>query len=97
MKHRTAAALAATLLASGLLASAPAAHAGCLYGGGLSISRCDDPVQPDGTWQRCVETHRTTTDASGSSIFGRERTCRLMGPGQFPLGIAFGDPPTHID
>jgi hypothetical protein len=25
------------------------------------------------------------------------RTCQMMGPGQNPLGLAYGNPPTHID
>jgi hypothetical protein len=52
MKHYIFAGLAAVLVAGGLVGSAPPAIAGCLYGG-LSASRCDGPVQPDGTWQRC--------------------------------------------
>ena len=43
----------AVLLAGGLIASAPPASAGCQYGGPV-ISKCDGPVQPDGTWQRCI-------------------------------------------
>jgi hypothetical protein len=47
------ASLGAALMAGGLIAAAPPANAGCQYGG-LVISKCDGPVQPDGTWQRCV-------------------------------------------
>jgi hypothetical protein len=47
------ASLGAALVARGLIAAAPPANAGCQYGG-LVISKCDGPVQPDGTWQRCV-------------------------------------------
>jgi hypothetical protein len=46
---------AALLMAAGLIVSAPPASAGCWYGGPV-ISKCDGPVQPDGTWQRCVAT-----------------------------------------
>ncbi|WP_422265043.1 CDGP domain-containing protein, partial [Mycobacterium sp.] len=53
MKHYIFAGPAAVLVVGGLVGSAPPAIAGCLYGG-LSASRCDGPVQPDGTWQRCV-------------------------------------------
>jgi hypothetical protein len=92
MKHRTVGGLAALLMAGGLIASAPPASAGCQYGG-LVASKCDGPVQPDGTWQRCVV---TSTSHSGS-ISQWTPTCKLMGPDQFPLGLAFSDPPTHID
>lgn len=44
---------AALLLATQLITSAPPAGAGCVLGGGF-ISKCDGPVQPDGTWLRCV-------------------------------------------
>ena len=45
--------LAVALMVGGLITWAPPASAGCLYGGPV-ISKCDGPVQPDGTWQRCV-------------------------------------------
>ena len=54
MRHHLFAGLAAVLIAAGLVVAAPTASAGCLYDGGLSSSRCDGTVQPDGTWQRCV-------------------------------------------
>jgi hypothetical protein len=47
------ASLGAALMSGGLIAAAPPANAGCQYGGPV-ISKCDGPVQPDGTWQRCV-------------------------------------------
>jgi hypothetical protein len=53
MKHRIVGGLAALLMTGGLIALAPPASAGCQYGG-LVASKCDGPVQPDGTWQRCV-------------------------------------------
>jgi hypothetical protein len=53
MKHCMVGGLAAMLMAGWLIASAPPASAGCLYGGGVA-SRCDGAIQPDGTWQRCV-------------------------------------------
>jgi hypothetical protein len=53
MKHYIFAGLAAVLLAGELIGSAPPASAGCQYGG-IAVSKCDGPVQPDGTWQRCV-------------------------------------------
>ena len=42
--------LGAALMAGGLIAAAPPANAGCVYGGPV-LSKCDGPVQPDGTWQ----------------------------------------------
>ena len=54
MKQYLVAGLAAALITGGLVGSAPPASAGCLYGGWMAASRCDGPVQPDGTWQRCV-------------------------------------------
>src|SRR5271156_5308799 len=53
MKHYIFAGLAAVLIAGVLIGSAPQANAGCQYGG-IAVSRCDGPIQPDGTWQRCV-------------------------------------------
>ncbi|WP_445159647.1 CDGP domain-containing protein [Mycobacterium sp. Dal123C01] len=92
MKHRIVGGLAAVLMAGGLIVSAPAASAGCQYGG-LVASKCDGPVQPDGTWQRCVV---ITTSHSGPS-YQWTPDCKLMGPDQHPLGLAYADPPTHID
>jgi hypothetical protein len=45
--------MAGVLTAGALIASAPPASAACQFGG-IAISKCDGPVQPDGTWQRCV-------------------------------------------
>jgi hypothetical protein len=79
-------------MVAGLIAFAPPASAGCQYGG-LVVSKCDSAVQPDGTWQRCVV---TGTPNSGNSTSWMP-ICKLMGPDQHPFGIAFSDPPTHID
>ena len=98
MKQRSfagaAAALAAAVLFAAVLVTSPPANAGCLYGGGLSISRCDGPVQPDGTWQRCVT---FTAPSFNSGYRAPERHCDQMGPDLHPWGLAFNDPPTHID
>jgi hypothetical protein len=93
MRHHLFAGLAAVLIAAGLVVSAPTASAGCLYGG-LSASRCDGPVQPDGTWQRCVIWNSFGTDSGYRSP---DRRCDQMGPDLHPWGLAFNDPPTHID
>jgi hypothetical protein len=95
MKRCVVAGLAAVLVAAELIASAPSANAGCLYGGPV-LSKCDGPVQPDGTWQRCVAfTHWIPSGAS--SFLAPDRRCDLMGPGQNPGDLGFTDPPTHIN
>jgi hypothetical protein len=87
--------VAALSIAAGLIASAPPASAGCLYGGAF-ISKCDGPVQPDGTWQRCVGIARWVPSGLSSHLVPEKR-CDLMGPGQPAWDAAFADPPTHID
>ncbi|KWX68599.1 hypothetical protein [Mycobacterium sp. NAZ190054] len=95
MKRCVVGTLAALLMAAQLIASAPWASAGCLYGGGF-ISKCDEPVQPDGTWQRCVGVARWVPSGFSSHLVPEKR-CGLMGPGRFSPDPAFTDPPTHID
>ncbi|MDP7705536.1 hypothetical protein [Mycobacterium sp. TY815] len=95
MRHRIVAGLAAVLMAGGLIAAAPPASAGCQYGGGF-LSKCDGPIQPDGTWQRCVAVTRLVPNGASSYLVPDKR-CDVMGPGQNPGDVAFGDPPTHID
>jgi hypothetical protein len=86
--------LAAMLMTGGLIAAAPPAGAGCQYGGPV-LSKCDGPVQLDGTWQRCVVS--TYLMPSGASSFlVPDKRCDLLGPDQHPLG-AFTDPPAHIE
>lgn len=85
---------AALLMAAGLIAAAPPAGAGCLYGGAF-ISKCDGPVQPDGTWQRCVAVARWVPSGLSSHLVPDKR-CDLMGPNQPAWDIAFADPPTPI-
>jgi hypothetical protein len=87
--------VAVVLVAAGPLFSAPPARAGCQYGGPV-ISKCDGPVQPDGTWQRCVATPHLVYSGA-SSFLVPERACDVMGPDQHPGGLGFADPPTHID
>jgi len=77
------------LMAAQLIVSAPSASAGCWYGGNV-ISKCDGPIQPDGTWERCVATPQVVPRGA-SSYLVPVRTCNVMGPG------VLGDPPTHID
>ena len=50
MKHYIFAGLAAVLIAGELIGSAPEASAGG-QDGGIAVSRCDGPIQPDGTCQ----------------------------------------------
>jgi hypothetical protein len=89
MKLFIVAGLAAAVMAGGLIASAPAASAGCQYGG-LVVSKCDGPIQPDGTWRRCATIY-------SSSHSYNDVNCQTLGPDQHPWGLAFVDPPTHID
>lgn len=95
MKHCIVGGLAALLGVAGLITSAPSASAGCQYGGPV-ISKCDAPVQPDGTWQRCVAVARLIPSGF-SSYLVPEKHCDLMGPDLHSLDLAFADPPTHID
>lgn len=83
------------LMAAGLIAGAPPAGAGCQYGGGV-LSKCDGPVQPDGTWQRCVAVTRLIPNGA-SSYLVPDWHCDVMGPDQGPPDFSFADPPTHID
>ena len=89
----TFASAASGMALAGAVLAAPPANAGRQYGG-IAISKCDGPVQPDGTWQRCVEFFSTRGSGSGSF---NDRRCDLMGPDLHPWGLAFADPPTHID
>jgi hypothetical protein len=95
MKHHTFAGLAAGLVTGGLIGSAPPANAGCMYGGYGAHSRCDDPVQAHGTWQRCMDYNETS---GSSSVPWHRHRCFSMGPGQnSPLGLIFNLYPDHID
>ncbi|MEB3981843.1 hypothetical protein OQ968_11260 [Mycobacterium sp. 663a-19] len=95
MKRCIVGGLAAAVTAGGLIALAPPAGAGCQYGGAF-LSKCDGPIQPDGTWQRCVvSTHWVLNGMSSFQV--PERRCDPMGPNQSPGGPDFADPPTHID
>ena len=112
MKQYIAGGLAAALIAGWLIGSAPPASAGCQYGAGLVVSKCDGPVQPDGTWQRCVVFNEAYS-GSGLPYGTVTHHCDAMGPDLHPWGLAFNDtmspggpppgdpilgtPPTHID
>ncbi len=95
MKRGIVGGLAGLLAAAGLIASAPPASAGCVYGGPV-LSKCDGPVQPDGTWQRCVAVTRLIPNGA-SSYLVPDGHCDVMGPGRPPSDAGFADPPTHID
>ncbi|GFG63605.1 hypothetical protein MKUB_10950 [Mycobacterium kubicae] len=95
MKRCIVAAVAALLVAAGLIGSAPSASAGCQYGGPY-ISKCDGPVQPDGTWQRCVAVAQLIPRGA-SSFLAPEKHCDVLGPDQSPGDPALADPPMHID
>jgi hypothetical protein len=74
MKYYIFAGLAVVLIA-GVIGSAPQANAGCQYGG-IALSRCDGPIQPDGTWQRCVIFDSFSSDSAYRSP---SRRCDQMG------------------
>jgi hypothetical protein len=95
MKRCIIGASVALLTAAGLITSATPASAGCQYGGPV-ISKCDGPVQPDGTWQRCVAVPQVIPRGASSYLVPAKRY-DLMGPGQPAWDLAFADPPTHID
>ena len=95
MKRGIVGVMAALLMAAELIATAPPASAGCQYGGPF-ISKCDGPVQPDGTWQRCAAVAQLIPSGFSSYLVPVKR-CDLMGPDQHPGDLAFADPPTHID
>ena len=95
MKHCIVGGLAAVLMAGWLIAAAPPASAGCQYGGAV-MSKCDGPVQPDGTRQRCV-VFTNLVPSGASSYLVPDRRCDLIGPDQHPWGLAFAEPATQID
>lgn len=96
MKHFFVAGLAAVFMAGALLSSAPPANAGCQYGIPGILGKCDGPIQPDGTWQRCV-TYARLVPNGASSFLIPDKYCDVLGPDQSPSDQAFTDPPTHID
>ena len=86
---------AAFLLGAGVIALAPPASAGCLYGGPV-ISKCDSPIAPDGSWQRCIGV-ATWVNTGLSSHLTPVKQCDSMGVNQSRWDFAFADPPAHID
>jgi hypothetical protein len=60
------------------------------------ISKCDGPVQPDGTGQRCVAV-RQLSYSGASSFLVPERRGDVMRPDQHLGDLAFAQPPTHIN
>jgi hypothetical protein len=95
MKRCIVGGLAALLMAAQPIASAPSASAGCWYGGPV-LSKCDGPVQPDGTWQRCVATPQLIPRGASSYLVPVKR-CEVMGPDLHSWDLVIADPPTHID
>ncbi|WP_422743955.1 CDGP domain-containing protein [Mycobacterium sp. WMMD1722] len=100
MKRGIVAGSAVVLMAGGLsiagaLATAPTAGAGCLYGGDV-ISKCDGPVQPDGTWQRCAGVTQYVPSGFGSHLVP-VKICDLLGPGRQPADARLANPPAYIN
>lgn len=88
--------LAVLLITAGLTVSAPPASAGCQYGGAV-ISKCDGPIAPDGTWQRCVGVYNYVPNGFSSHLVPVKQ-CNQMGPGHdYAPWDSFADPLTHID
>ena len=94
MKRGIVGGLAAVLMAAGLITSAPEASAGC--NGPPITSKCDGPIQPAGTWQRCVAVPQLIYSGA-SSFLVPDKRCDVMGPDQRPGDLGFANPPTHID
>jgi hypothetical protein len=78
MKYYIFAGLAVALIA-GVIGSAPQANAGCQYGG-IALNRCDGPIQPDGTWQRCVLFNSANDGSSNYSCLTNAATGAFAGP-----------------
>jgi hypothetical protein len=95
MRQYIVAGLATALIAGGPIDSAPPASAGCQYGG-PGVSTCDEPIQPDGTWQRCVGYYAAFM-IGGKPLNLPRKSCYPMGPDQPPPPHSWADPPTHID
>lgn len=87
-------AVAAVLMTGGLISSAPPARAGCQSAQLLlfpNAQKCDGPIQPDGTWQRCVTYYYAPPNSPPS-----QSDCHPMGPNKQTIAHPFYDPPTHI-
>jgi hypothetical protein len=95
MKQFILAGVGTALAASALIVAAPPASAGCQYGG-LTVSKCDGPVQPDGTWQRCA-VFGGYGGYGGGRPYYNSVNCQTLGPDQHPWGWAFNFPSEHID
>lgn len=80
MKRFIVGVVAAALTAAGLITSAPPATAGCVFGGPV-ISKCDGPIQPDGTWRRCTEVYDYVPSGLSSHLVPR-KFCDVIGPGE---------------
>ena len=96
MKRFVLGGLAAALAAGGLLTWAPPASAGCQDNPLLFFStaqKCDGPVAPDGTWERCVIYYYEPPKSPPM-----QKDCHRMGPvgQQYPFH-SFYMPETHID
>jgi hypothetical protein len=87
-------ALTATFIGGGI-ACAPAASAGCE--GPPLAQVCDKPVNPDGSWQRCMTAYGGPVYGNPvGSYFPNTWKCFNIHPQQVPLAPA-GQPQYHID
>ena len=90
MRNYVVAGLAGGLMMTGaLITTAPPASAGCMTWQALQPEPlCDGPIQPDGSWQRCIPD------------FNNRELCWLLGPGHVQPGNIIYNPPlplNHID
>lgn len=79
-------------MAGGLIGVATPAGAGCVNAEWLSqpfAQNCDDPIQPDGTWQRCM--------TYSNYNFIPQNSCAQMSADQPPWIPILMSPRTHID
>jgi hypothetical protein len=99
MRQYFIAGVAAALVTGGLIAAAPPASAGCQnarWSVHPTAQECDGPVQPDGTWQRCVK-YYTAVMIGGRPMDLPQTGCYPFGPDQPASPHGWVDLPTHID
>ncbi|MGB6206879.1 CDGP domain-containing protein [Mycobacterium sp.] len=86
---------AAMLMAGGLTATASPASAGCInpgWAGHPFAQMCDDPIDPDGMWERCLMYY------TNGILNPAETDCYTMSANDPPKGDPIlSSVPTHID
>ena len=88
MRNYVVAGLTAELMMTmALIATAPPASAGCVPYVRQTLL-CDGPIQPDGSWQRCLPLPDTPYDGL---------RCWLLGPGHAQPWQIYTNPPLPVD